>query len=74
MVQCLQVNKNKQHDDSLLGVFVNPLRVEFLATVGKQQQKFLKTLYFISISIVIYSKIDILAGAHRLFFFFSQLE
>ena len=39
------------------GMLLNPLRVEFLMTVGKQQQKF---KHFI-ISIVIQSKIDILA-------------
>ena len=36
-----KLKKNK-HDDSLLGVFVTPLRVKFLTTVGKQQNIFLK--------------------------------
>ena len=38
----------------------NPVRVEFLTTVGKQPKNF-KHLILYSISIVVYSKIDILA-------------
>ena len=40
---------------------LNPLRVKFLTTVGKQQKIFFKHFILYSISTVIHSKIDILA-------------